>query len=51
MHQNSLRIILPALAILFLTGAIAHAILDVPRLKGRVNDYAGMLSSATVQSL
>lgn len=51
MYQNRLRIILSALAVLFLTGAIAHAMLDVPRLKGRVNDYAGMLSSATIQSL
>lgn len=51
MHRNRLHIILPALAVLFLTGAIAHAMLDVPWLKGRVNDYAGMLSSATIQSL
>jgi uncharacterized protein len=51
MHRNRLRIILPALAVLFLTGAVAHAVLDVPGLKGRVNDYAGMLSSATIQSL
>lgn len=51
MYRNRLRIILSAIAVLFLTGAIAHAMLDVPRLKGRVNDYAGMLSSATIQSL
>jgi len=51
MYQNRLRIILSALAVLFLTGAIAHAMLDVPGLQGRVNDYAGMLSSATIQSL
>jgi len=35
----------------YLTGAIAHAMLDIPGLKGRVNDYAGMLSSAAIQSL
>ena len=51
MYRNRLRIILSVLAVLFLTGAIAHAMLDIPGLKGRVNDYAGMLSSATIQSL
>lgn len=38
-------------ALLLLLGAADIFALEVPRLKGRVNDYAGMLSSATEQQL
>jgi len=39
------------LALLLLVAVIPAAALEVPRLTGRVNDYAGMLASSTVSQL
>lgn len=43
--------ILAIAALVLVPGAAELFALEVPPLKGRVNDYAGMLSSATVQQL
>jgi len=41
-------LLLPLLSLLISESAIAR---DVPQLKGRVNDYAGMLSASTISQL
>lgn len=42
---------MPAFFLILLAGAVNGFALDVPELKGHVNDYAGMLSTATQRQL
>ncbi len=51
--HKSLKNSVAVMLVLMLTGvmAVTAAALDVPRLKGHVNDYAGMLSQASQRQL
>ncbi|MFH0729100.1 MAG: TPM domain-containing protein [Pseudomonadota bacterium] len=45
------RRFLPVAAVVFLLAAASALALEVPQLKGRVNDYAGILTAATERQL
>jgi uncharacterized protein len=54
MKKNKRHLIIQILAVgslIFIFGALVLFALEVPPLKGRVNDYAGMLSPSTRQQL
>lgn len=47
----SIGTVMPAFFLILLAGAVNSFALDVPKLKGHVNDYAGMLSASTQRQL
>jgi uncharacterized membrane protein YgcG len=49
--RNRIIQILAIGSLIFIIGAPILLALEVPPLKGRVNDYAGMLSASTRQQL